>query len=207
MKTRNCYLFVFDGFADWEPAIATAALNQFTDFRVITFSTDGKPVTSMGNLNVTPDTSIDKFEADDVSLLILPGGEAWEEGKNQEIIPLLRGCLDKGRMVAAICGATAFLAEKGYLDKVKHTSNNLDYFLKQVAPSYRGEKLYQETGATRDKNLITASGAKPLDFAREILAAFDLFTNEELKTWFSYFTWDEEHTLKVRTKNQKSKNK
>ena len=196
MKTRNCYLFVFDGFADWEPAIATAALNQFTDFRVIPFSLDGKPVTSMGNLTVTAATSIDKFGAEDVSLLVLPGGEAWEEGKNQEIIPLLQGCLDKGKMVAAICGATAFLAEKGYLDNIKHTSNNLEHFLKQVAPSYKGEKLYQETGATRDNNLITASGAKPLDFAREILSAFDLFTNEELKTWFSYFTWDEEHAVK-----------
>lgn len=193
MKTRNCYLFVFDGFADWEPALATAALNQFTDFRVIPFSVDGRPVTSMGNLTVAAATSMDKFSAEDVSLLILPGGEAWEEGKNREIIPLLQGCLDKGKMVAAICGATAFLAEDGYLDKVKHTSNNLEYFLKQVAPSYKGEKLYQDVGATRDKNLITASGAKPLDLAREILTAFDLFTNDELKMWFSYFTWDEKH--------------
>lgn len=195
MKTRNCYLFVFDGFADWEPAITTAALNQFTDFRVITFSKDGKPVTSMGNLKVTPDTSIDKFKTEDVSLLILPGGEAWEQGTNREIIPLLQGCLDKGKMVAAICGATAFLAENGYLDKIKHTSNNLEHFLKVVAPSYKGEKLYQEAPAARDGNLITASGAKPLDFAKEILTAFDLFKNEELKTWFSYFTWEEEHAV------------
>jgi putative intracellular protease/amidase len=201
MKTRNCYLFVFDGFADWEPALATAALNQFTDFRVITFSTDGKPVTSMGNLTITPATSIDKFEAGDVSLLILPGGEAWEEGKNHEIIPLLQGCLDKGKMVAAICGATAFLAEKGYLDNVKHTSNNLEFYLKHVSPSYKGEKLYENVPAVRDANLITASGAKPLDFAREILNAFDLFENQELKTWFSYFTWEEEHK-EVSTNNQ-----
>ena len=191
MKKRNCYLFVFDGFAYWEPALATAALNQFTDFRVIPFSTDGKPVTSMGNLTVTASTSLDTFGAEDVSLLILPGGEAWEEGRNREIIPLLQGCLDKGKMVAAICGATAFLGENGYLDHVKHTSNNLEYYLKAVSPSYKGEKLYQEAPATRDKNLITASGAKPLAFASEILNAFDLFSNEELKTWFSYFSWDE----------------
>lgn len=191
MKTRNCYLFVFDGFADWEPALATAALNQFTDFRVIPFSIDGKGVTSMGNLSVSAETSVEKVEAHDVSLLILPGGEAWEEGRNREIIPLLQVCLDKGIMVAAICGATAFLAENNYLDHVKHTSNNLEFYLKQVAPSYAGEKLYQNAPAVRDGNLITASGAKPLDFAREILSAFDLFKNEELKTWFSYFTWEE----------------
>jgi putative intracellular protease/amidase len=191
MKKRNCYLFVFEGFADWEPAITTAALNQFTDFKVITFSVDGKPLKSMGNLSVFPTTSLDKIDVENLSLLILPGGEAWEEKRNQEIIPLLNSCLDHGKMVAAICGATVLLAENGYLDEVKHTSNNLEHFLKKVAPSYKGEKLYQEAGAVRDGNLITGSGAKPLDFAKEILDAFDLFTNEELKLWFSYFTWDE----------------
>jgi putative intracellular protease/amidase len=195
MKSRKCYLFVFDGFADWEPALATAALNQFTDFDVIPFSKDGKPVRSMGNLEVTATTSIDKVIVDDLSLLILPGGEAWEEGNNQEIMPLLKSCLSSGKMVAAICGATVFLANNGYLDNVKHTSNNLELYLKNVAPSYKGEKLYQEVGAFRDGNLITASGAKPLDFAREILEAFNLFENEDLKMWFSYFTWDEKKEI------------
>ena len=193
MKTRNCYIFVFNGFADWEPAIATAALNQFTDFKIIPFSTDGKKVTSMGGLEVHPATSLDKVETSDVTLLILPGGEAWDEGGNQEITPLLQGCLDQGKTVAAICGATGFLANKGYLDNVKHTSNNLEHYLKQVAPSYNGENFYEEVGAVRHDRLITASGAKPLDFAKVIMEAFNLFENEELKTWFSYFTWDEEH--------------
>jgi putative intracellular protease/amidase len=194
MKKRNCYLFVFEGFADWEPAIATAGLNQFTDFNVVTFSIDGRAVKSMGNINVQPETSLEKVDVNNLSLLILPGGDCWEKLGHHEIIPLLNSCLDKGKIVAAICGATAFLAENSYLDIVKHTSNNLEHYLKNVAPSYKGEKLYQEVGAFRDGNLITASGAKPFDFAREIFDAFNLFGIEELKTWFSYFSWDEKVT-------------
>jgi putative intracellular protease/amidase len=49
-------------------------------------------------------------------MLILPGGTAWDEGKNGEGVP-----------VAAICGATAGLARAGVLDTRRHTSNALEY--------------------------------------------------------------------------------
>ena len=55
MKKRLCYLFVFDGFADWEPSLVTAGLNTYSDFEIKTFSVDGKNVKSMGNLIVKPD--------------------------------------------------------------------------------------------------------------------------------------------------------
>lgn len=192
MKKRKCFLFVFNGFADWEPAITTAALNRFTDFEVITFSTDGKTVQSFGNLTVQPQTALVKVDISQVDLLLLPGGEAWDEGRNQEITPILNAALDADKTVAAICGATGFLARHGYLDSVKHTSNHLDYYLKQVAPSYKGEQYYMNALAVTDGNLITASGAAPFEFAEEILTHFNLFENEELKNWFGYFKMSRE---------------
>jgi putative intracellular protease/amidase len=187
MKTRKCFMFVFDGFADWEPALATSALNRFTSFEIIVFSADGKPVTSFGNLSVTPDTSMESINVSQLDLLLLPGGEAWDQNGNREIIPLLNKVLDAGKTVAAICGATGFMANHGYLDSVPHTSNHLTYYLKQIAPNYKGESHYVDQPAVSSGNLITASGAAPLEFASEILEHFDLFKNEELKTWFGYF--------------------
>jgi putative intracellular protease/amidase len=187
MKKRKCFMFVFEGFADWEPAMATSALNRFTDFEVITFTTDGKPVRSFGNLLVTPDTSLDTVDVAQLDLLLLPGGEKWDENGNREIIPLLDKVLDSGKTVAAICGATGFLANHGYLDSRPHTSNHLTFYLKEIAPNYKGEKWYVDQPAVASGNLITASGAAPLEFAREILEHFDLFKIEELKTWFGYF--------------------
>src|SRR5688500_10045933 len=106
MKSRKCFVFVFNEFADWESALVTVALQKFTDFEVATVSADNDPVKSMGNITVVPDTTLDNLSASDVDLLILPGGFAWDHGGNREIIPLLNDMLDLGKPVAAICGAT-----------------------------------------------------------------------------------------------------
>jgi putative intracellular protease/amidase len=187
MKNRRCYLFVFDGFADWEPALVSAGLQQFTDFEVITFSKDGSPVRSMGNVTVQPDTSIDKVSAASVDLLLLPGGFSWDQGGNQEIKPLVDAVLKGEKTIAAICGATAFLGQHGYLDNVKHTSNHPDYYLKVVAPNYKGRENYIMQPSVDDANIITASGVASVEFTEEIFSHFGLLQNEKLAEWFHYF--------------------
>ena len=89
MRKRVAYLFVFDGFADWEPSLVTAGLNSYSDFEIRTFSIDGKPVNSMGNLNVTPNFKLEEIKVTDFDLLILPGGKKWEDGGNTEIAKLI----------------------------------------------------------------------------------------------------------------------
>ncbi|MCK9587544.1 MAG: DJ-1/PfpI family protein [Methanothrix soehngenii] len=51
---------------------------------------------------------------------ILPGGIAWDGGKNSEVIEVARVFLDSGVPVAAICGATAGLARGGLLNCRRH---------------------------------------------------------------------------------------
>jgi putative intracellular protease/amidase len=187
MKKRMCYLFVFEGYADWEPAIVIAGLHKFTDFSVKTFSVDGKPVRSAGNLAVTPEVSMAQVFPNDVDLLILPGGDAWDKGKNSEIQPLLNSILDQNRMVAAICGATGFLGEHGYLDEVRHTSNHLEQYLAKVAPHYKGQSNYVKEHAVKGGNLITANGTASVPFAEIIFEHFGLFEYEGLSFWFQFF--------------------
>ena len=80
-----------------------------------------------------------------------------------------------GTIVAAICGATDALANMGYLDTRKHTSNNLEY-TKMVCPNYKGEKFYELGPAVSDANLVTASGIAPLEFAMEVLKNRCIYT-------------------------------
>ena len=75
MKKRKCYLFIFDGYADWEPALAIACLNRYSDFSIHSFSPDGLMVESMGGIKIQPDFSLSEVNAADVDLLILPGGD------------------------------------------------------------------------------------------------------------------------------------
>jgi putative intracellular protease/amidase len=180
-------MFVFDGYADWEPSLAIAGLNKYTDFTVKTFSVGGAAVRSMGNIAVTPDLALEAVMPNDVDLLLFPGGDAWDKGMNQEITALLNSVLDQNRVVAAICGATGFLAEHAYLDEVKHTSNSLEHYLSKVAPSYKGERYYVKEHAVSDGNFITANGTAIVDFAHAIFTRFNLFEYKELDFWFQFF--------------------
>ena len=168
MKTRTCYLFVFDGYADPEPALAIASLQAFTDCAVYTFSVDGTPIRSMANIHVQPDRAMNHVDPETTDLLILPGGEAWENGGNGEVLPLVQKMLDQQKTVAAICGATIGLARAGYLDNIKHTSNSPGY-LGNFVPGYKGAQHYQAQPAVMDGNIITANGAGIMDFMVTIL--------------------------------------
>ena len=187
MKKRICYLFVFDGYADWEPSLAIAGLHKFTDFSVKTFSKDGKPVRSMGNIHVQPDLSLEAVLPNDVDLLLLPGGDPWDHGGNLEVKPLLDKVLANNKLVAAICGATGFLAEHGYLNEIQHTSNHLDQYLKKVAPHYEGGHHYVKEHAVKGGNIITANGTAIVPFAEMIFEYFNLLESEELSFWFNFF--------------------
>lgn len=117
-------------------------------------------------------------------MLILPGGTAWDEGKNAEVADIARAFLNESVPVAAICGATAGLARAGLLDSWRHTSNSLEYL---KATDYLGKRLYQDAPAATDGNLITASATAPVDFAYHIFKRLDLYKPETLDAWYGLF--------------------
>jgi transcriptional regulator GlxA family with amidase domain len=184
-------MFVFNGFSDWEPALAIAGLQQFTDVEVNTFSIDGLPVRSMGNVQVTPDLSIQDLPRDKIALLLLPGGSAWDESKNKEILPLITDLVNDEVPVAAICGATSFLAQHQFLDNRRHTSNHLEMYLRKMAPTYHGDQYYLKEHCVTDGNLITANGTATVQFASAIFDKLMVMDNEDLKFWFGFFTHPE----------------
>ena len=115
--------------------------------------------------------------------LILPGGDTWMESIHGPIMNISEQCIKQNILVAAICGATTALAQNGLLDSRRHTSNDLGY-LKMVCPGYNGEKYYQNEPAVTDGKLITASGVAPLQFARHVLEALDVFLSRTLDAWY-----------------------
>lgn len=163
--------------------MAVATLNKFSDFSIRTFSIDGQVIESMGGLKVQPDLSLNDINEPSVDLLILPGGDAWSEGGNREITPLVKKLAERHANIAAICDATVFLAELGYLNRVWHTSNGPEYLLEKVA-KYRGKHYYEDLPAVVDENIITANGAGMVEFAIEIFKQqriFDALTLEKVQ--------------------------
>ncbi|MQR94446.1 type 1 glutamine amidotransferase family protein [Fictibacillus phosphorivorans] len=190
METRSVYLYVCNTMSDWEYGYLIAELHTGRYFKkdtsplkVVTVGADKDIITTMGGLRIQPDISIEECSLKSKDLLILPGGNTWGEVVHQPILKKTGDALEQGSIVAAICGATIALANMGYLDMRKHTSNNLDY-LKMVCPNYRGEKLYEEGPAAVDENLVTASGIAPLEFAMEVLKRLDVFAPDTLHSWY-----------------------
>src|SRR5919202_2690133 len=122
MEKQIVHLFVFNTLADWETGFAIAGINNPAlqkhpgRYRVQTVSLDAEPVTTIGGVTILPDITLNELEPSQSAMLILPGGEAWDEGKNSEILESAKRFLDAGIPVAAICGATAGLARAGILD-------------------------------------------------------------------------------------------
>jgi putative intracellular protease/amidase len=193
MKNKKIIVFLFNGFSDWEIAYLTPEITKSEEFDLVYFSADGSPVTSMGGLRILPDVSLAEINAEDVSILILPGGTAWDKGENTEIDRLTKTLFDKKRTIAAICAATTYLAKLGFLDHLKHTSNDL-YYLKQMVPHYAGDRYYLNSLAVTDEQVITAKGIAPIEFAREIFEKIELYSKPDIEKWFQLFkngVWSE----------------
>ena len=114
------------------------------------------------------------------------GGDTWQEKSNQPILEIANSFLKKNILVAAICGATLGLANKGILNSYYHTSN-ASFFLKESI-KYQGEKYYKDTLAVMDKNLITASSVGSLLWAKYIFENLELYSHETIEAWYNYFS-------------------
>ncbi len=183
------FVLVFDGFADWEPSYALAELRRSGHHEVVSVGFTGDEVTSMGGLRVRPDRALADVRAEEVRLLILPGGDMWEREDaypRAQLEALVGELLAAERPVAAICGATVAMARAGLLDDRRHTSNMPNY-LGETVPTYRGSAHYDPALVVRDRGLITASGLGAVDFAREIFAELGVFSASDQSLWYDMF--------------------
>lgn len=190
MNNRIVHLFVFDTMADWEAAYAVAAINhpRFQTepgrYCVVTVAATLEPVTTMGGVRIQPDVTLSAITPESSAMLILPGGTTWENGGNAEALALAAQFIAAGVPVAAICAATLALARAGLLDHLRHTSNAREYL---ISSGYRGTAFYCGSPAVTDRNVITATGLAPVDFAREIFKALNLFSTATIEAWYTMF--------------------
>lgn len=183
---KKIFVLLFDGFSDWEISYLTPEINKSDNFDLVYFSETHGLVTSMGGLQIKPAIALNDVNSEEIEMLILPGGEAWECGKAPAIENMVMKVFNGGKSIAAICGATTCLGRLGLLNELKHTSNALSY-LKEFAPGFCGERMYQDSLAVTDRNIITANGIAPIEFAREIFKTIGLYSDEKIEQWFQLF--------------------
>jgi putative intracellular protease/amidase len=188
---KNVYVFVFDGYADWEASYAMVGIIKSKHYHVRTIAIDKDIKKSMAGLSIVPDfdflpADLRDIDNSNTAMLILPGGGAWERGQNRSIAPLVKHCAQEGIPVAAICAATVFLADLGILDSVFHTSNDPGY-LSALSQGYTGHELYQYKPSVSSDGIITAGGTFAIEFAASIFDALDIYDQDNTRKWFQFF--------------------
>ena len=187
MREKAVYLLVVDGFADWEPAHATAELRRHGQYRVESVGLTSAPVQSMGGIRVLPSTVVTEVDPGDVAVFILPGGDRWEDSPVESGIAKLLHRLDAQRVpIAAICAATVAISRLGLLRGRRHTSNGLEY-LRSHVPGYAEAANYVDLPAVRDRGLITASGLGDVEFARALLEELSVLSAADRAAWATMF--------------------
>lgn len=182
----KAYILVFNGLADWEPALALCEINKSKKFDVVSVGFSDSTVITMGGYKVNPDIILDAMKLEETAIFIMPGGEMWEQGPHEDVIKLLLKFHEKGTVIAAICGATLEVARAGLMHGIKHTSNSKGY-LKAMIPDYRDDDFYVDKLAIADKNLITASGLGSVEFTCEIVRQLNIYTSEEIQELYDMF--------------------
>ena len=206
VETKTCeqrvfmitiYVYTHDTMADWEIGHVTAELHSGRFFRQdapeVSLKTVGisrEPVTSMGGLTILPDCVVDDIAVSEETVLLLPGGNTWDDSKHSAVIRKAAALLSAGGTVGAICGATAALARAGLLDNRPHTSNGAG-FLEMFCPGYKGQPYFVDAPSVADGNLITAGGTGALLWAKQIIGRLGVFRPDTLEAWYAYFSTGE----------------
>jgi len=191
------YVYTLDTMADWEIGYVTAELNSGRFFKkdapdvsVKTVGISKEPIKTMGGLNIIPDCVIDNIVMNDKSVLLLPGGNTWDDPKHGAIIKKATELPSVGATVCAICGATVALARAGLLDQRPHTSNGAG-FLEMFCPNYKGTDCFVDKLSVVGDNLITASASGALLWAKQIIEHLGVFRPDTLEEWYAYFNTGE----------------
>lgn len=185
---KKTILFVIlQQYADWEAAYITSAITMLGQgqYEIKTVSLSKDYVQSIGGFRVLPDydtASVPK----DYEALILIGGMEWRNEDAQQVKTLVEECYQKGKILGGICDASAFLGTVGVLNDVMHTGNDMNDLKQWAGPVYTGENKYVAKQAVRDKNVITANGTAPMEFAKEILLALNVAGEDKVSEWYNF---------------------
>lgn len=185
---KKTVLFVLlQQYADWEAAYISSAITMLGqeqyDIKTVSLSKDS--VQSIGGFRVLPDYDIASVPKD-YEALILIGGMTWRDRNAQQVRTLVEECCQKGKVLGGICDASAFLGTVGALNDVLHTSNDMNDLKQWAGSVYTGETKYIAKQSVRDKNIITANGTAPMEFAKEILLALNVASEEKVLEWYNF---------------------
>lgn len=144
-----------------------------------------EPVKSTGGFKTLPDYSFGTIPAD-FAALILVGGFGWGTAVAEQVVPLVKDAIEKGRVVGAICNGASFMAKHGFLNAVKHTGNGLEQLKLWGGDNYTNPEGYVHAQAVSDGNIVTANGSATIEFAKELLVLLENDSPDRIEMYYRF---------------------
>lgn len=177
----NTYILVFDSFVQFE--VAVAAYFMKTKGEIHTLGLNANPVESAEGFSVNPARILEEVRADEVDLLIIPGGETEGLSHNEDVLKLIRDLHEAGRGIGAICGGVSVLQAAGVLQGRIFTG------IESSGHEHAGTS--GEPAVAVDDNIVTAQPNGYVDFALELGRLMDIYQDQddyqETVDFFKYF--------------------
>ncbi|MNB81668.1 DJ-1/PfpI family protein [compost metagenome] len=169
----NTHVLIYDGFVNFEIMLATYLMK--TQGSIITVGLTSAPVKSYEDFIVLPNTDINQLKADDIELLIIPGGDMENLKVSLPLASLIKELDSKQKYIGAICSAATLLQHIGILEGRQHIGNTIN-----------SADLVKV-----DNNILTAKPNGYVDFAIELGKMLNIYSDEddlkETVNFFKYF--------------------
>lgn len=144
-----------------------------------------EPVCAIGGFKIIPDYTFDNMP-EDFAALVLIGGYGWLTPIAEEVKPIVRKAIEKGKIIGAICNGASFMAKCGFLNAVRHTGNGLEQLKLWGGENYTNPEDYIHMQAVSDRNIVTANGSATLEFAKELLLLLENDTAERVEMYYQF---------------------
>ncbi|MGE7624760.1 DJ-1/PfpI family protein [Viridibacillus sp. NPDC096237] len=184
IEKKEILIVVLEEFADWEMSYVAAFLNDTDKYTTKIVSVSEGIIKSIGGLSVLPDYTFRSIPEIFYGLILI-GGKSWRKPLNN-IIPVMEKALTMDIPIGAICDATVFMGANGWLNEIKHTSNDLNDLKTYAKDNYRNEINYVLEQAVTDGKIVTANGTASLEFAKEILELLEAYPKEHINQLYNF---------------------
>ncbi len=145
-----------------------------------------EPVKSIGGFLTLPDYSFETMP-DNYAALVLIGGFGWTTLVAEQVVPIVRQAIEKGKIVGAICNGASFMAKHGFLNTVRHTGNGLEQLRLWGGDNYTNSDGYVHQQAVSDGKIVTSNGSGVLEFTKELLLLLDNDTPERIEMYYQFY--------------------
>ena len=144
------------------------------------------PVEAISGFRILPDYTFDTMP-EDYAALVLIGGFGWASETTKNLVPIVADAIKKGKIVGAICNASSWMAQQGFLNQVRHTGNGLEQLQLWGGEHYTNSENYVNAQAVSDKNIVTANGSAHLEFACEMLRLLENDSPEAINMYEQFY--------------------